>query len=347
MALPTKLVAWNYSLQNRITYTSVVQVMRETMYLIKQRLVAEGWTVRGSSNGVAGAMDGVDRWAAATDAGTRANSSVTPISWFVLRDANNYEVCFAYNSATDDVYRITASFASPFVAAATTTHQPTCTTEQTLNTYYTTVPGTIINSGTSGDRLVSIWTRPDAKGFRVMIVRSGALASVFGLDMHDPSTYGAGITVALSHAFYMNGAFTNLVSSSGMSAATTATGGANTQFRTVTRRIDAALSCDCAHTYEVTRTAALAGGISLDEGMTFAPELQGGAEYMMKRKGLFSITAGARGKVGNNLDWWIGRTTAALGDVYGNREFFVLGPDGLTWAWDGTPSVIGTAVVLS
>lgn len=349
MALPTKLVSWNYDLQNRIVYASLVQVMRETIYEVKQRLVADGWTVKGSSDGTTGGMDGVDRWVTATNAGTRANSSTLPISWIVLTDANSYNICFSYNSATDDVYRISVSFLNNYVAAATATHQPTSVTEQTLNTFYTSTPGTIIGSTASSDRLVSIWTRPDAKGFRIAIARAGAWTSLFGVDMHDPVAYASGITVSLAHGFYVNGGYTSWASSSGLCANNTAGSAATAQFRTVARRLDAGLSLDCAHTLEMTRdVAGTASNMSADEGMTFAPELQGGTEYMLKRKGLFSITAGGRGKVGNNLDWWCGRTAISDGDTYGNREFVVVdGTNGFVWPWDGTPSVTGTAVVMT
>ena len=44
MALPVKQVNWTYSLNNRISYTSLVQVARETMFLIKNTLKTAGYT---------------------------------------------------------------------------------------------------------------------------------------------------------------------------------------------------------------------------------------------------------------------------------------------------------------
>lgn len=58
MPLPTKLVNWTYTFNNRISYTSLVQVMRDTIFLVKDTLKAAGYTVKGSCNGVTGALIG-------------------------------------------------------------------------------------------------------------------------------------------------------------------------------------------------------------------------------------------------------------------------------------------------
>lgn len=345
MALPTKLVAWNFQLQTLIAFTSLVQVTREIMFTVKQRLVAQGWTVKGSCNGVTGAMDAVDRWITAADAGTRFSGAAGAQSWIVLIDANGYDILFSYNAATDDVYKVAVSFTGNYVAAGTPSHQPTSTTEQTLNTFYTTTPGTIAGSSVSGQRIVSVWTRPDSKGFRVLVANLGAYRSAWGIDFHAAVAYGAGVTVSHS-AFYINtpGSITN--STNAMGASNTASNTAAQQFRTIARRLDANVALEASRILELTAGAGNVAPLFLD-GNDIAAELQGGTEYKMRRIGLQSITASHRGKVCNLLDWWSGRATgSADGDTYGNREFVTIGGTiGLVWPWDGTPSVIGTAIV--
>lgn len=366
MALPTKLVSWNYSLQNRITYTSLSQTMSEVMYLLKERLKSEGWTVKGSCDGTAGSppnvpnMSGIDVWTSPASAATYSSSASAPMSWIVLTDANGYDICLSYNSTAADIYRIAVSFSGGYVLAATPTFQPTSTTEQVLNTFYTSTtqeaPTLLGRTGTTspyllvGDRLVSIWTRPDSKGFRVAVACQGAWRACFGVDMHAPVAYGPGVNVALSHAFYLNGLYTNWSSTNaGVALGTVTNSGAN-QFYNISRRFDlGGISMLLAHSMEVTRIDnATSSVFDMNELHGFAPELQGSVDYVMKRKGLVSITSSARGKVGNNIDWWCGRAPAVDGDTYGNREFIVINGDaGFVWPWDGTPSVPGTAVVMA
>jgi hypothetical protein len=343
MALPTKLVAWNYQLLTRITYTSLVQVAREVMFTIKERLKAQGWTVKGSCDGTTGAMDAVDRWAAATDAGTRFNGIGGAQSWFVLIDGNGANILFSYNSAADDVYEIAVDLAGNYVVAGTPANRPTSTTEQSLNKYFISTPGTIIGTGASGDRLVSIWTRPDFKGFRVAIARSGAWQSQFGVDQHAAVAHGAGITVSPNNGFYVNGGLDSANHERAGVTSVTAAG----QRRVVVRTNLGAFNAECSWTTEC-GAATSAVDSSFTQGTTFAPELQGGVEYVMKRIGAYSITAGMRGKAANLLDWWYGRSAIADGDTYGNREFIVInGSCGLIWPWDGTPSIAGTPVVMT
>lgn len=346
MALPTKLVAWNYQLQTLIAYTSLVQVTRDVMFTVKQRLVAQGWTVKGSCNGVTGAMDAVDRWLTGVDAGTRFSGAAGVQSWIVLTDANGYDILFSYNAATDDVYKVAVSFTGNYIVAGTPSHQPTSTTEQLLNTFFTTTPGTIAGSSISGQRIVSVWTRPDSRGFRVLIANLGAYRSAWGVDFHAAVAYGAGITVSHS-AFYIN-APGSIAPTTLMAPHNTASNATTNQFRAIARRLDANAALEVSKILECTSLTNLTAP-AYESGNDFAAELQGGTEYKMRRIGLQSVTASHRGKICNLLDWWSGRTTgSADGDTYGNREFVTIGgPSGLVWPWDGTPSVIGTAVVIS
>lgn len=348
MALPTLGTAWAFSLCNRITYASVVQVARDTMYLVKNFLVAHGHTVKGSCNGTTGAMDGVDRWASAADAGTRFNGAGGAQSWIVLTNADGSDTCFSYNSAADDIYRVAVSHAGDYVAAGTPAQQPTATNEQLVNTFFTTTTAfqTIVKSTASGDRLVSIWARTDGKGFRVAVARAGVWVTTFGNDRHSAVPYAGGVTVAPSHGF--GGAMETATLVSSFASDSPATAVANTMGpRFVVMTNLGAKLASCAKGCEAQGLAN--ASMTIDAGKNFAPELQGSTEYPLSRIGIYSTLASSRGKVGNLIDWWIGRITGvADGDTYGNREFIVINAlYGLVWPWDGTPGVAGTAVVMT
>lgn len=62
----------------------------KTLWLnIKNQMVAFGWVVEGSSNGVSGAMDAVDRWVAITDLlGKDISGGPLAHSWIVLRNGS-------------------------------------------------------------------------------------------------------------------------------------------------------------------------------------------------------------------------------------------------------------------
>jgi len=306
--------------------------------------------VKGSCNGVTGAMDGVDRWSTAADAGTRFNGAGGAQSWIVLTDLNGADICFSYNSAEDDVYRIAVSHTGTYVAAGTPAQQPTSTTEQTINTFFTTTEAfrSCIGATASGDRVVTVWARTDGKGFRVAVARAAVFVGLFGVDKHSAVPYAPGVTVSVGHGFSGCGLSTVGVLESSTVADSIATAVANNYGpRFVVRTSLGTFNASCSKSLEGFGSSGTA--ITSDYGQAFAPELQGSTEYQMKRLGLFSTLASSRGKVGNLVDWWMGRTAGpADGDTYGNRQFIVVASlQGIVWPWDGTASVAGTAVVMT
>lgn len=97
MTAPTKAKTWQFAVNQVIKWTTFDAVNQALMLALKNSLkgfTTNPWTVRGSSNSVAAAMDGVDRWA------TTANLVYgTNHSWIVLRqDGLNagFEVCIDY-----------------------------------------------------------------------------------------------------------------------------------------------------------------------------------------------------------------------------------------------------------
>ena len=345
MALPAKQVNWTYSLNNRVSYTSLNQTAREVMFLIKNRLKTAGYTVKGSSTGIDGAMDGVDRWITATNALTRGLTTVTPVSWIVLTDGNGADILFAYVGATDDAWSIGVSHAGDYVAAATATFKPTSANAQELSSFFSPVKS-LVGTETSGDRIVHLWLRPLARGFRAMVMRAGTGKLAFGVDQHVPETYAPSVSVSTGHGFCID--LANLDGGNNNSSLDPAAASTSQAFRVVVRTNQSTRLASCSRIFEAVGGTVTGTGGEWATGTTFAPELQG-TGFMLRKIGLWSNLAGARGRVGTHEDWWVGRTTgAADGDTYGNREFVVINADaGLVWPWNGTPSVAGSPVTVS
>lgn len=318
------------------------------MYTVVKRLINQGWAVKGSSNGTTAGMDATDRWSTATDAGTRGTTTTTPVSWFCLTDANSIDILFSFVAATDDQWRFSADFSGAYAAAGTATHTPTSASEIAINSFFTSASPqnpTIVGTTASGDRVVSIWTRPDSKGFRVAVASGGTWKSLWGLEPYTQNALGSGVTVSPSAGFYVN-------SPSGFAESTTllnpnSGSTSSVQFRFVTRRTDTGTNLALARGLEVFGgEGASATTLILSN---IAPELHGGTEYMMRRFSLGCGNTSHRGRIGTLIDWWQSRPGGTDGDVYGNREFVHFGGAnfGMAWPWDGTPSVTGTSVTLT
>lgn len=346
MALPAKLNAYSYSVANRVVYASLVQVARETMFLIKNHLKTVGYTVKGSCNGVVGAMDGVDRWATAADAGTRFNGTAGAQSWIVLRSAENHDILFTFNSAADDIFKIAVSFQGDYAAAGTPAQQPTSANEQLVNTFFTVASvASIVGNTAAGDRIVNVWARTDAKGFRFAIARAGSWVCAGWVEKHDLiSAISPSVTVSSAHAGFI-GTVSTLVASNlliGAASGSSGSGAVNLRARV---SIGANLA-QCCFTTEC--QGSIGGAANSDNGQAYAPEIYGGVEYVSKRLGIASLLAAARGKIANVRDMWVGRSAGIIdGDTFGNREFISLGLSGLVWPWNGTSSVPGTSVVMN
>lgn len=349
--LPAKVVAWLRKLQTRLAYTSVNQSAGDAMYTIANELITtRGFTCKGSSTGTVAAMDGVFRWTGGNDAKTRGVGASAACSWVVITLAGGRgDVVFAYNAATDDVYNVWWSPSGVATVAGTATFEPTAADQVLLNKFYTTTPGTIVGTTTAGDRLVSIWSRPDKGGFRVAIARGGAWESLFGVDVLTQDTYGAGITLLDTTAFYINGGFNaniNTPNFTMLNGSGLANGGVTGQKRFVARRTDGGgASLECAHKMKIVGQATTGATSNSGLDLTFAPELQGGASFAMKRYGLYSVTTSHRGDVGTLIDWYLSRNVtaaspAADGDTAGALDWIcVESTASMWWDWDGTTAV--------
>lgn len=340
MALPAKQKTWIISPCNRITYVSLNDTMARFLYGVKQHLKANGYTVKGSSDGAAGAMDGVDRWTGPVTGTIMRGATVTTAqSWIVLTDANGVNICFAYMGGFDYVARISMSSTGNYAAAATSaTHTPTVS-DGSEAVLCTTVD--LINATASADRLWSCWVSSDAKSFRVGIARQNVWVGGFwGVETFVSVAYGPAVTVSPATLGWFFTAAT--LANQGLTAQ-----GANIRGGYV-RTIVSSVARVCSIAFGAECFGAASAFAQSQVGQDIAPELQGGVDFPIKPVSLYSITTGSRGKIGNLPDVWLGKTAGGEGNIYGNGEFIAVGTGGdIVWPWDGTPGVAGTTVAMA
>ena len=331
MALPTKQKTWVIDPCNRITFSSLVQTMREYLFQIKEFLKANGYTIKGSCDGTTGAMDTTDRWDSAIKAGVRGANTTTANSWVVLVDGSGCNILLSYVGASDDICRISFSPGGNYVAAGTANQTPTATDERII-----TSATTVINATASADRLWSGWVSSDAKMCRFTIARSGVwTGQTWGVEIMTPVVVSPAVFSPATWGFcYNNG---NLTVSS--------VAGANAFFSAnvkggVARVTVSSVAIDITVGGTGESIADGTGG-SVGKFNGVLAELQGGSSYPMARIGCSSGTTGARGKLGNRIDWWTGRSTGATdGDTYGTLEFIQIGE--IAWPWDGVTTPVLT-----
>jgi hypothetical protein len=336
MALPTVAKTWNISACNRISFTSLNDTMSKFLFGIASYLISKGWVVKGSCNGTTGAMDGINRWGSASNVTTRGSNTTTANSWIVLTDAFGYDICFSYVGASDDVARLSVSFAGDYVAAATPNQTPVTSNSSNEEVFLSGV--SLIMSATSQDRVWSCWASSDAKSFRVSVARNGVWTGYhWGVEEYTKRTLDASVTFqSNSFAFAF---ITAAVSFASLNAANCTAyqlnlrgGYALTVVSSVIRACTLALTTECFGDNTVNAAP--------EKQQNFAPELDGGTDYTMKRVGLYSTLTGARGKIGNIIDWWIGRAGSGIvdGDTYGSLQFINMSET--VWPWDGTTTVV-------
>jgi hypothetical protein len=309
--------------------------MANFLFGIATYLVSKGWVVKGSCNGTTGAMDGVNRWTSASTVTTRGASTTNANSWIVLTDASGYDTLLSYVGSTDDVARLSVSFTGDFIAAGTPNQTPTSTTNEQV-----VLSGqSLINSTTSQDRLWTCWTSSDSKSFRIAIARAGVWTGCFwGVEEFTPNTFHASVTsmsTSFAWAFQTSGAVFMSATNCTAYQQNSRGGYARAVVSSTIRLCTLAFTTECIGGNIVNAVSQL--------GQDFAPELQGGTDYQLKRVGLYSTLTSARGKVGNVLDWWIGRTLSAGavdGDTYGSLQF--INVNETVWVWDGTTTPIMT-----
>ncbi len=320
MALPTIVKTWKQLLTtgtpgSRITFVSVLDTMQNFAFKLKDGLIGglgatTDYTLKWTSSGGVGptnSSDNTDRLPNAAAWTPRATVAAASQAWFVVTGAFGEQILVAFQGASDDICRISFSPGGLFVLAGTTTHQPTATDEQVVLSVTS-----VVNSTASGDRILHIWARDDAKGFRVAIFRSGAVtAPIFGVEeFTSGATAPAVITPPLMGFAWSSG---NIATSN---LHGTFSGNARgCVIRTTVSSV--AFNAQCEFMTECNSVQ------SAIDRYTFQPELQG-AGYAPYLFGIHSNTTGTRGRAGNPIDWWgVGPAGFAAGDGFGTSYQFV------------------------
>jgi hypothetical protein len=282
-----------------------------------------GYTIKGSCSSGTGAMDGTDRWTSTSTVTPRATASNTSQAWVVLTDGNGADILFTYQGSTDDVARISYSPNGIFVVAGTANNQPTATDELVI-----TSATSLVDSTASADRVWNGWVSSDKKHFRVNIARSGSwVALAWGVEVITSTIVTSAVLsdsgVVFSPQIWGFAASATTLSFSAQVGIIRAVIGSSIF-------TPAALFC-----IESPVSAAALAGTRL--------ELQASIGYPLFPLSVVSTTTGAKGKIGNLIDWWLGRTSGNLdGQTYQFKLIVSNGGSSVVWPWDGNtvPSLI-------
>lgn len=324
MSPPTQTRTYSFSVNNRSSYSSLITVMGDYLYGIKNFLVARlGYTVKYTCDGTTGpssAADHTDRWTDATKARTRGANAASPQSFVVLTDGDGVDFMLTYQGATDDVARYSISQTGVFTPAGTSTNQPTATDESVA------VSGTtLIEASTSADRVFHLMATSDKKNWRAFICRAGKATGVLlGLETYTsalvlPATQPINkIAIALVASSLGT---TNLIQSPAVLGVARVTGSTLT-----TATLNPAIEA-----------AGTLGYATLD-GINAT--LQGSRGPLIRKIGAWSTTTNARGKLGNLIDFYHDAAQLQDGNTTTDRQWIHLGGStanaaGVLWPWDG------------
>lgn len=330
MALPTVQRTWTITPNNAITYVSLNDTMARFLFGVKQFLVANGYTVQGSSDGTTGAMDATDRWITFSNVTTRGGTAATPQSWIVLRDGNGVDILITYQGSADHTARVSFSPGQLYVAAGTPTHQPTATDEQLLSNS----PFNMIGAETTNRRWNG-WVDSVSKSCRFMMFSATSVVGhAWGVEEVDPASFGSGVSwTPPVWGFAIGNAANALPNGTSVGLAKVVVG-----------------SIMASGNWIQLGAENIGGSSTMYNWFgTVQPGLQGGAGYPIWPLIIGSNTAGRVGKLGKLYDWWIGRTGVAPGDTYGTLQFIHVNcafgsfstPAGI-WPWDGTTTPLTT-----
>lgn len=156
------------------------------------------WAVRGSSNSVAAAMDGVDRLTSKTNI---VSSSGGVHSWIVLRNASGLEACFDFHHASNNLITLAISQTSSFTGGSTSA-RPTATNEAVTKTNEEWLAG----SGSNARYRLHVAHSTDGKNTFSFVMYQGRIMTFWiAGDVTDavtnwasPSVFGIGFASSLS-----------------------------------------------------------------------------------------------------------------------------------------------------
>jgi hypothetical protein len=317
MALPTKLKTWLYTPCVQVPGTGNIQTIVQPMMLgIKNAIKAmSGVTVKGSSNSVAGAMDGVDRWTLSTNLVAAGNG--TAHSWVVLTLANmgGVDLFIGWDSTTYENCRFKWSPSGAYAGGNATTN-PSAADEQD--------PVTLVdvNSNQTQDRRYSVAVTTDGSALWWWAARASTIS--FGYLMQLASSVVA-VPATWSPAVF---------SWSWSARPTAVTAGT---FKARATGSGSVTNVTGSFGYETFNGQGAPGS----QALSGTSDMNGSTGIMIQPLSFWSSTATAKGKYGNVYDLWYGLSSAADGDTYPNdatRQFVQVGP--FVYPWDGSALVL-------
>lgn len=226
------------------------------------------------------------------------------------------QILFTFQGATDDVFRISYSPGALFTLAGTTNNQPTATDEEVI------VSATsIVGATASGDRILQVWVSDDAKAWKMMVLRAGAMAGpLIGTENISEGVVQFPVNGSASVATLPNPVWGFCFVSGQLGQGGVCTGyQANTKgglMRTLVSGVGYACQA-----YPAVECIAPGGTIQEPTtNITFQTELQGASGFPNWPLALYTTNvSGSRGRLGTLIDWYIAFPSGCvLGDGYGS-----------------------------
>lgn len=321
--LPTITKVWTQMLTtgvpgSRIVFSSTLNVMQEFAFRLKDFLCASSsasvkysllWSASGGT-GPTNAADHTDRIVNAAAWTPRATTGAASQAWYIVTGGQGEQIMIAFQGATDDVCRISYSPGGLFALAGTTNNQPTASDEQVLLS-----ATSVVNSPpSSADRILHVWARDDAKGFRCVIAQNSTMAGP--LFFVEEFQFGLSGVPNVTILPVTGGAYI-----SGLLGATNLAGAFSTNqggMLVRTRVSSVNFNCQSGFTMETGN-----GSTSLPAVFSVAQELHGGV-FVPYPLGIAGYTNGSKGRMGNMIDMWCVNPSGLLfGDGFGNSYQFM------------------------
>jgi len=321
--LPTITKVWTQMLTagvpgSRIVFTTVLNTMQEVAFRLKDFLCASSsasvkytllWSASGGT-GPTNAADHTDRIVNAAAWTPQATTSAASQAWYIVTGGQGEQIMVAFQGASNDVCRISYSPGGLFALAGTTNNQPTASDELVLLS-----ATSVVNApSSSADRILHVWARDDAKGFRCMIAQNNAMAGP--LFFVEEFQYGLSGVSNVSILPVTGGVYASgLLGASSLGGSFTANQGG---MLVKTRVSSINFSCQSGFTLETG-----GGATSLPAVFSAAQELHGGV-FVPYPLGIAGFTTGSKGRMGNMIDMWCVNPQGLLfGDGFGNSYQFV------------------------
>lgn len=319
MTLPIVAKSWIITPNNRILFVSVADTTQNLLFGWKAFLKTNGYTVKGSASGGTGAMDGVDRWTNAAAVTPRGALSSNSQAWIVLTDGNGADISICWQGNADEQARIAFSPTGIYVAAGTPQNQPTAADEQAFITGNTTIH----SASTSADRVWFGWVSSDKKACRFVIARGGVwVGQLWGVE---PITSVVTTTAQqqTSPTIYTPPLVGFGYASSG-------------NLITSPAQVGLARSVVASVIFSMSLRFGFEEFANAFQWSALRPPMQGGLGVDIWPLSVASFTVGAEGKIGNLIDWWVGKNTGGNpGDTY-FLKFIAADSGGVLWPWDGS-----------